>query len=162
MDKKALAEMSQKYFFGGYNCAQAVVMPFKDILGISEDMALKTASSFGGGVGKLREICGAVTGMAIVAGLLYGYTDPFDGAAKAAHYRLIQDLAARFNAKHKTLICRELLDCPSTDPIPTRRTKQYYESRPCAGLVKDAVRILCEMIEEKNGGDTRGFDLVTE
>ena len=84
---------------GGYNCAQAVAVAFRDVTGLSEEFCARMAVSFGGGLGRLREVCGAVSGMALVAGLLYGSPDPNDAAAKRAHYQLVQLLAQRFREK---------------------------------------------------------------
>lgn len=145
-DAKTRIERAQELFFAGYNCAQSVVAPFSELIGMDEKTALRMASSFGGGVGRLREICGAVSGMALVAGLLYGDIDPADDTTKAAHYELVQRLAHRFREKNGSMICRELLQSQDTAPVPDKRTKQYYEERPCAGLVRDAVEILCELI----------------
>lgn len=148
-DSKSRIDRSQELFYAGYNCAQSVVTPFYDLIGLEEETALRLASSFGGGVGRLREVCGAVSGMAIIAGLLYGRTDPADDSTKAAHYALIQDLAAKFREKNGSIICRDLLDKADTSPVPDARTAQYYESRPCAQLVSNAVTILCELIDSK-------------
>jgi C_GCAxxG_C_C family probable redox protein len=149
LDVQTRIEMSQKYFYEGYNCAQSVVAPFCDLIHMDEKTALRLASSFGGGVGRMREICGAVSGMAIIAGLLYGEIDPVDDSTKAAHYELIQNLAARFRHMHGSIICRELLNSEDTRPVPDARTVQYYESRPCARLVSDAVMIITELIEAR-------------
>jgi C_GCAxxG_C_C family probable redox protein len=145
-DEESRVESSLKYFHAGYNCAQAVVVPFCDLIGLDEETALKLASSFGGGVGRMREICGAVSGMAIIAGLLYGYIDPADDSAKAAHYELIQSLAKRFKDMNGSVICRELLETEDTRPVPDARTPEYYASRPCARLVSDATMIIAELI----------------
>lgn len=141
--------MAKQYFYSGYNCSQSVVASFKDVMGLDEKTALMLSSSFGGGVGRLREICGAVSGMAMVAGMLYGDIDPNDDNTKAAHYELIQKLAKEFQEKNGSLICRDLLEKAETTPQPDARTKEYYESRPCTNLVLDAVRITCELIQEK-------------
>lgn len=142
------AEKAKELFEQGYNCAQAVFAAFSDVTGLDMETSLKLSSSFGGGLGRLREVCGAVSGMAMAAGMLYGNTQPNNDAAKAAHYQLIQDLAGRFRAKHETIICRELLHLDGAgNPIPDPRTKQYYETRPCAGLVYDAAQILDEYIQ---------------
>ena len=98
MERKELAE---EYFLQGYNCTQAVVLAFADLTGMRKEQLLKIASSFGGGMGRLREVCGAVSGMFIVAGLLYGYGTSFDDTEKAAHYSRIQELAAEFRAEHQ-------------------------------------------------------------
>lgn len=144
------ADKACQMFAEGVNCAQAVFAAFADKLQLDEPTALKLSSSFGGGMGKLREVCGAVSGMFMVAGALYGY-DYNDDARKQAHYELIQELAARFKAKHGTIICRELLelDVKTDTPIPTKRTAAFYESRPCILFVETAAEILEELIAER-------------
>ena len=129
-------------FLQGYNCAQAVVVAFCDVTGLTPEMAAKLASSFGGGMGRMREVCGAVSGMLMVAGLLYGYDTPGDDAIKMKHYELVQKLAADFREKMGSIICRELLDNPPSDPTPTPRTEAFYEHRPCAGFVMHAAKLL--------------------
>lgn len=113
------------------------------------ETALKLSSSFGGGMGRLREVCGAVTGMFMVAGILYGYSDPKDSEAKAEHYELIQALAAKFREDNGSIICRELLGLPdgADSPIPEERTEDYYARRPCSELVVHAAKILDEHIQ---------------
>ncbi len=142
------SELAEELFKKGYNCSQSVVLAFCDELNIDEETALKLSSSFGGGMGRLREVCGAVTGMFIVAGLKYGYTSPTDSDAKAKHYDLIQTLAKRFEEENGTIICRELLglDAKKESPTPEIRTPDYYRGRPCAELVKSGAKILDEYI----------------
>lgn len=135
-------------FLQGYNCAQAVAVAFCDITGLDEDFSARLASSFGGGMGRLREVCGAVSGMFLVAGLLYGYGDPENDGAKMAHYALVQALAEEFKAQTGTIICRELLKNPPSDPNPTPRTKEFYLQRPCARFVYLAGEILDRYIAE--------------
>ena len=143
MEHKALAE---EFFRAGYNCAQAVVVAFHDTLGISERQAARLSSSFGGGMGRMRETCGAVSGMLLVAGLLYGYDVPGDDESKKRHYQLVQTLAGKFREKEHSIICRELLHNPPSDPNPTPRTPEFYKTRPCARLVAQAADILDEYI----------------
>lgn len=143
MEHKALAE---EFFRAGYNCAQAVVVAFHDTLGISERQAARLSSSFGGGMGRMRETCGAVSGMLLVAGLLYGYDVPGDDESKKRHYQLVQALAGKFREKEHSIICRELLHNPPSDPNPTPRTQEFYKTRPCARLVAQAADILDEYI----------------
>ena len=133
-------------FLAGYNCAQSVVVAFCDVTGLSEDFAAKLSSSFGGGMGRMREVCGAVSGMLMVAGLLCGYCVPGDDAAKKAHYTLVQDLAGQFRQEHGSIICREILRNPPSDPNPTPRTAEFYKTRPCARMVMSAARILDEYL----------------
>ena len=102
-------EKAIENFYKGYNCSQSVVLAFKDLLPLDERMLCMLASSFGGGMARLREVCGCVSGMSIVAGLLYGYDGPDTGEAKNAHYRRIQELAREFEALNGSIVCRELL-----------------------------------------------------
>ena len=152
-------EIAINYFKEGYNCSQAVLLAFQDVVGLTKEQCAKLASSFGGGMGKLREVCGAVSGMFMVAGLLDGYSDPKDADAKAKHYQNIQHLASLFTEQNGSIICRELLSgnfCKHSDvkqsgvsaeeisssTPPAKRTDEYYKKRPCADLVGDAAEIL--------------------
>ena len=139
-----LSEKAVDNFKHGYNCAQAVLLAFAKELNLEPEFALKLASSFGGGMGRLREVCGAVSAMFMVAGILKGYTEPADDEIKAKHYALIQDLASEFKSKYNTIICRELLDLPpGTDsPVPSKRTDEYYQKRPCEDFIRTAGKII--------------------
>ena len=139
-------DYAAELFLQGYNCAQAVAVAFCDVTGLAPDFSAKMASSFGGGMGRLREVCGAVSGMLMVAGLLYGYDTPGDDIQKKAHYSLVQELAGKFREQAGSIICREILQNPSTDPTPSPRTAEYYKTRPCAWMVVLAARILDEYI----------------
>lgn len=140
-------EKAMKLFREGYNCAQSVFCAFADDLGIDFETALKLSSSFGGGMGRMREVCGAVSGMLMAAGLKFGYISPVDKEGKAEHYARVQELAKQFKSKHDTIICRELLGVDADDnPVPSARTKEYYENRPCEELVGDAAQIISEYI----------------
>ena len=137
------AEKGAKYFCDGYNCSQSVILAFCDDLKLDKELALKLSSSFGGGMGRLREVCGAVTGMFMVAGLLSGYENTDDKDKKDAHYKLIQTLAQEFNDVHNTYICRELLGTVGkSSPVSDPRTAQYYKTRPCVKFVVTASEIL--------------------
>lgn len=131
-----------KLFLDGYNCAQAVAVAFSDLTGLDETLSARLASSFGGGMGRMREVCGAVSGMLMVAGILYGYDTPGDDVAKKAHYALVQELAGQFREKNGSIVCREILKNPPSDPAPSPRTAEYYASRPCARMVYSAATIL--------------------
>ena len=142
-------ELAQGYFKQGYNCAQSVVMAFRDLTGLGEEESARLASSFGGGLGRMREVCGTVSGMAIVAGILFGYDDPKVVGASQKHYALVQELAGAFREKNGSIICRELLgDHSPIRSAPEARTAEYYKKRPCVELVGDAVEILESKIEE--------------
>lgn len=145
------AEQAKVYFEEGYNCAQAVTLAFAKEMGLEKDTAAKMASSFGGGLGRLREVCGAVSGMSLAAGALLGYADPKAKEEKADHYALIQKLAGEFREKAGSIICRELLAGINNDtnPVPEERTASYYKKRPCGDLVALAAGILEAELESR-------------
>ena len=147
------SEKAKNYFLQGYNCTQAVSLAFADELPVDSETLLKIASSFGGGMGRLREVCGAVSGMFIVMGLISGYATPETGLVKTEHYRNIQELAHRFEQKNGNIVCRELLGLKQNrqDATPEPRTREYYEKRPCPDLVASAAAILEEYIQEQKG-----------
>lgn len=137
-------ELAMSLFNSGMNCAQATFAAFCEETGLDRETAMKLSSSFGGGIGRLREVCGAVSGAAMAAGMLYGDYDPLDQDAKAAHYAFVQELAIRFKEENGTYICRELLELPEgpDSPVPGARTETYYKLRPCAEYVGSAAEIL--------------------
>ena len=135
-------------FLNGYNCAQAVAVAFSDLTGLDEQLSARLASSFGGGMGRMREVCGAVSGMLMVLGLLYGYDTPGDDTSKKAQYQTIQALSAQFREQTGSIICREILKNPPSDPAPSPRTAEYYASRPCARMVYTAANILEAYIKD--------------
>ena len=137
-------EKAKQNFLNGYNCAQAVFCAFCDVTGMEEKEALRLSSSFGGGMGRLREVCGTVSAILMAAGLLYGYRDPKDLAGKRAHYQRVQELAGAFREKNGSIVCRELLGLPAgpNRPEPEERTPNYYKKRPCPDLVQDAADLL--------------------
>lgn len=145
------AKLAYDYFMAGCNCSQAVFCAFEDRTGLDHETSLRLASSFGGGFGRLREVCGAFSGAAMVAGLLWGYTDLTDKEQKAAHYALIQEMAAKFREENGSIICRELLEGVPTDgsPVPEDRTAGYYQKRPCPEIVYAAAEILDQMLAER-------------
>lgn len=144
------AESAEKLFYEKYNCSQAVVCAFSDLTGLDEKTALAISSSFGGGFGRMREVCGTVSGACMVLGLLFGGYTPGDNAAKAAHYALIQDFMARFKARAGgSYICRELLGEAQVGGAPSERTPDFYKKRPCPKLVYLAAKIVDEILIEK-------------
>ena len=164
------AHLAKRLFGDGYNCAQAVFLSFRDKIGMDETVAKRLSSSFGGGMGRMREVCGAVSGMLMVLGILCGYdpNEPNAGGKKAAHYANIQALCGKFREENGSIICRELLEghivktggegeqtdaMRSTDPTPTPRTEEYYRKRPCGELVESAVQHLEAFLDtlEKEG-----------
>ena len=148
------AEKAKKLFAEGYNCAQAVACAFTDLTGLDEETSARMASSFGGGMGRLREVCGTVSGALLVLGLLRGYADSTDQEAKKAHYALVREFARRFRQINGTIICRELLEGvrvrPGDDPEP--RTQEYYACRPCLRHVGEAAAIVDELLENSLQG----------
>lgn len=141
------ADRAKELFLSGYNCAQAVFCAFCDELSIDENLAQAISSSFGGGMGRMREVCGAVSGALMVLGAKYGYTDKSDKTKKAEHYRRVQEFAKYFKEENGSIICRELLGLSKgekNDPIPGERTKEYYKKRPCPEIVYIAAKILEE------------------
>lgn len=144
------AEKAAELFREGYNCAQSTFLAFTDVTGMDKETALKLTSSFGAGMGRLREVCGAVSAIFMVAGIKFGYTSPTNDEKKTEHYALIQEIANRFQIKNNTIICRELLDLSEKHslPAPDKRNEEYYKTRPCERFVYDAAVIMDEIIEE--------------
>ena len=140
-------EYAASLFHNGYNCAQSVAMAFSDLTGLDEKTSARTVSSFGGGMGRMREVCGAVSGMLTVVGILYGYDSP-DPEQQMKLYALVQELSGQFREKIGSIICRDILKNPPSDPAPTPRTKEYYTSRPCARMVYTATEILDAYIQQ--------------
>lgn len=153
MEASERARRAQQCFCDGCNCPQAVVGAFGDVLeavGIDARAAVRLASPFGGGMGRLREVCGAFSGMLVVLGAVRGYDDPADGEAKARLYGQVQQLAARFERENGALLCRDLLGLGdgASAPVPSERTADFYASRPCARICANAARILAEELGE--------------
>ncbi len=144
-------EKAKELFLAGYSCSQAVVGAFCEDLGLSFDTAMRLSSSFGGGMGRLREVCGALSGVFLLAGWRFGYTSPTEGEAKAALYRRIQELAADFREQNGSIICRELLGkCKEEkeSATPDARTPDYYKTRPCLLMVECGAALAEEMLKE--------------
>ncbi len=165
---KDRAALAKEYFLNGYNCAQAVLLAFSDLTGLDDKTAMRLSSSFGGGMGRMREVCGTVSSALMVLGILHGYdaTSPTAAEDKKAHYARVQEYAARFRTEQGTIICRELLEnhakkleaegdadaqtlaMRSDSAEPTPRTAEYYKKRPCAELAALAARLLEEYLHE--------------
>lgn len=144
-------EQAAAFFKSGYNCSQSVVAAFADLYGFTEEQAFRMAASFGGGIGRMRETCGAACGLFLLAGLETGATDGADREGKAANYALVQELAAEFKKRNGSLNCGELLGLVKKTPVssvPEERTAQYYAKRPCAKMVEEAARIWVEYLEK--------------
>ena len=154
-------EEARRLFLAGYNCAQAVFCAFRDETGMDLDAAARLSSSFGGGMGRLREVCGTVSGALLALGILRGYADPQNPELKKAHYSLVQEYARRFRERNESIVCRELLKNVPVTPggVPEARTPEFYQRRPCLRLVGQAAEILDEMLAEmacsgQSGGQT--------
>ncbi len=144
-------EKAREYFLEGYNCAQAVLCAYAQDLELDTEAAARLASSFGGGIGRLREVCGAVSSALMVLGAQRGYSAPGDREAKKEHYALVREYARRFQEKNGSIVCRDLLRDVEVTPggEPEERTLEYYARRPCLRLVGEAAEILDEMLREE-------------
>ncbi len=159
IDLMTRSEKARQFFEEGYNCSQSVVLAFEDLFDMDRDTLLRLASPFGGGLGRLRQTCGCVSGMAMAAGVLYGYSDPKARDKKADLYALIQQLAAEFEKENGSINCRQLLSSlmgvppeqVDAAPQPEARTPEYYKKRPCAALAASAAGILERKLEMNNG-----------
>ena len=158
------SEEAKALFKSGANCAQSVVGAYAKECGLDFDRAMQLASSFGAGMGRLREVCGAVSGMFMVIGLKEGYCDLKSKAAKDKHYERVQALAAEFKSKTGSLICRELLGLSrgADSPVSEERTADYYKRRPCTEIVGLAAQILEDHVrasaDRPTGGRSNGED----
>ena len=143
-------DKAYELFLQGYNCTQAVTVAFAEELGLDENTAARLSGGFGGGMGRMREVCGTFSGIVMVLSALYGYSDPKDTAAKKQLYEKIRELAARFKAENGSIICRELLgiDRAEDSAEPEPRTPEYYKKRPCPELCRCAANLLEEFIKE--------------
>lgn len=145
-------EKAKALFKQGFNCSQSVFAACADIYGINDKaLALRISASFGGGIGRMRQTCGAACGMFMLAGLENGSAVEGDAEGKKQNYALVQDLAANFTKENGSLICSELLGIAPKpqEPTPEARTEAYYQKRPCAEMVASAVRIFLTHIDHK-------------
>ena len=139
-------------FKEGYNCSQSVVAAFAEDYGFSREQALRMSASFGGGIGRMRETCGAACGLFMLAGFETGAIDGADREGKAANYTLVQKLAEEFKQRNGALKCADLLGLSTNEPVlstPEARTSQYYAKRPCVKMVEEAVLIWCEYLQNR-------------
>ena len=141
----------------GYNCCQAVVLAYNDLFGLSDELAASISSGFGGGMGRMREVCGSVSGMVLLAGLISPASDPSIKSGRTSNYALVQDMAASFKELNGSIVCKELLGlvpmgsgAPAVkeSPEPSDRTAEYYQKRPCEELVGISARIVGEKIQK--------------
>jgi len=152
MEKSVYAQKAMDLFKEGFNCSQSVFLAFADMYEMDYKTALRLSSSFGGGMGRLREVCGAVSGMFMVVGILYGYDNPTDYEAKKLHYERIQQLAKEFETENGSIVCRKLLGLGEGKdvPAPEKRSDEYYNKRPCAELVGMAAAIMEQYIKDNS------------
>lgn len=146
-------DIAKQNFMNGYNCSQAVLLAFCENFGLEKETALKISEPFGGGMGRMREVCGTVTGMFMVLGLAMGNSDAKDGSTKKNVYKSVQELAAKFKEDNGSIICRELLGFQKNNKesyVPSERTNEYYKKRPCPELCKYAADILEEYLKKEN------------
>lgn len=146
-------EKAVGYFREGYNCSQSVFLAFADLYGVEKNLALRIASSFGGGIGRMRETCGAASGLFLLAGLMEGYTVPTDKEQKNSNYKLVQQLAAEFREINGSIKCGDLLAGNLEKKITyvsEERTPEYYKKRPCVELVRCAAQIWADFLYKNN------------
>ena len=150
-------EKAVELFKEGFNCSQSVVAAFADEYGFTREQALRMSASFGGGIGRMRETCGAACGLFLLAGLETAAVVGADREGKARNYAVVQELAEEFKRRNGALRCADLLGLSKKEPVvstPEARTDQYYAKRPCVKMVEEAARIWCEYLEKhpKEGG----------
>lgn len=146
-------DIAKDYFVKGYNCAQAVALAYCDLLNMDEKTIARAVSGFGGGIGRMREVCGSVSGAVFVISMLYGYDNAQDNDSKKRLYSEIQAFGERFKTDNGSIVCRELLNLQRQgfdNPTPAPRTEAYYKKRPCKELVKYSADVLEEYINSKN------------
>ncbi len=150
LDVAARAEQAVTYFKSGYNCAQAVYMAYADLFGMEPKTAAIIAAPMGAGIGRMREVCGTVSGAALIAGLAIPCDNPSDMAAKTRCYALVQQVADRFREANGSIICRELLGIApiKESPVPSPRTEAYYKKRPCVELVRMSATFIGEELKK--------------
>jgi C_GCAxxG_C_C family probable redox protein len=147
-------ERAVENFMQGYGCCQSVVAAFADLYGLDEDMAKRIAAGFGGGVGRMRMMCGAVSALVILVGLDCGQTEGSDREGKSACYKVVQELLAQSKAENGSLICAEILGIKGHEKavssyVASPRTAEYYKTRPCAAKVESAARIFANYLRNK-------------
>ena len=149
-------EKAMQSFLNGYNCSQCMILAFEDVIkdhsDIDIEMALKIASPFGGGMGRLREVCGSVSGMFMILGYIKGYSEPENYEGKKELYEHVQELAKRYEAANGSIICRELLGLTEKrqEATPEKRSEEYYKKRPCTEKIGSAAEILEGYLKELN------------
>lgn len=153
IDKQKRMKRAEELFMNGFNCSQSVATAFADVYGYTEEQMLRVSAGFGAGIGRMRLSCGAFNAMALLAGLENGSVTPGDREGKSANYKTVQQLAARFQEEHGSLICAELLKLKRDAPLSyeaSERTAEYYQKRPCVKQIISAARIYAEYLETVN------------
>lgn len=149
-DTEFVKKQAKDNFLKGYNCAQSLVLAFKNYLNLTEKQLAQISSPFGGGMCRLRETCGVVSGMLMVLGLLEGYSTPETGAIKADLYKKGQKLVENFEKKFGTISCAKFLGKEGKDePVPEKRTEDYYKNRPCLGIIEGGAEVLANFLNEQ-------------
>lgn len=150
-DREERVRQAVENFEAGYNCSQSVFLAYSDLFDLDWELAKKMSVSFGGGMGRMREVCGTVSAMAMLAGFKYPVPDTNDQTARTRNYGMVQKMATLFKEKYGTIICRELLGSqnPGTHPEPASRTREYYSKRPCGKYVAEAARLAGKMLKEE-------------
>lgn len=148
VDVEQRVARARELFLSGYNCAQSIVLAYRDFTGLNLKTAATVSAPFGGGMGRLREVCGTVSGMSMITGFLFPNDNPEDRGAKTRNYTAVQELAERFRTENGSIVCRELLGLArrKDPPTPSERTAEYYKRRPCVDYVGIAARIVGEKI----------------
>lgn len=153
MEFESRREKAVQLFLQGYNCAQSVFAAHADLYDLPEDFACRISASMGAGVGRMREVCGCMSGMALIAGLETGAVEGADRAGKAHNYEVVQAMAEKFRKRNgrNSIVCKELLGLKKVenDSTPEERTPEYYKKRPCIELIKTA----CDIIQETFGSE---------
>ena len=140
--QESRVDKAVELFMKGFNCSQAVFMAYADLFGMDDETAARVSAGLGGGVGRLRETCGAVTAMAMLAGMKYGAVDGKDSQNKQKTYEIVREMVDEFKKTHSSIICRELLELQQAEKSakPDERTPEYYKKRPCVKNVEDAAK----------------------
>lgn len=147
----ARALRAKAFFEQGYNCCQAVLLAFDDMTGLDHETATKLAAGFGGGIGRLREVCGTFTGACMALDLISGSADPNEKESKSQLYARIQEMARQFAQDNGSYICRDLLHLTEkkSSPTPADRTPEYYKKRPCSEMCAYSAQLLENLLLEQ-------------
>ena len=151
IDPEERSERARAYFKEGYNCCQAVLLAFQDIIGLPEEKIAGISSGFGGGMGRLREVCGAFSAMTFMTGVICPADDPSRAEGRRANYALVQEFADKFRKENGSIICREQLQLRASQkesPAPSVRDENWYKTRPCERLVVSSARLIAEKLKE--------------